>query len=211
VVSTENRDLGYTPPPGVFDQADRRDANLQLASTQINERSLRLLATGLETGQRAEAFTRFTTEGDKNFLKYRKLRTWARGRGPGWEDGDLHFYIKAGKDQNNFYLYHAPARTSSWEPEVVVDFDRWLALRARIEQAWLKGDAARCTPDAPIPRSCRSTRRTSCATGLTSFTCATRPPRRPTSPPCRRWPPACGGWPTTSSSIRPSCGWTTSG
>src|SRR2546430_10769473 len=65
VVSTENRDLGYTPPPGVFDQADRRDVNLQLATTQINERSLRLLATGLETGQRAEAFTRFTTEGDK--------------------------------------------------------------------------------------------------------------------------------------------------
>jgi len=149
VVSTENRDLGYTPPPGVFDQADRRDANLQLASTQINERSLRLLATGLETGQRAEAFTRFTTEGDKNFLKYRKLRTWARGRGPGWEDGDLHFYIKAGKDQNNFYLYHAPARTSSWEPEVVVDFDRWLALRARIEQAWLKGDAARVYAGCP--------------------------------------------------------------
>src|SRR5439155_957236 len=83
-----------------------------------NERSLRLLATGLETGERAEAFTRFTTEGDKNFLKYRKLRAWARGRGPGWEDGDLHFYVKAGKDQNNFYLYHAPARTSSWEPEV---------------------------------------------------------------------------------------------
>ena len=149
VVSTENRDLGYTPPPGVFDQADRRDANLQLAATQINERSMRLLATGLETGERAEAFTRFTTEGDKNFLKYRKLRAWARGRGPGWEDGDLHFYVKAGKDQNNFYLYHAPARTSSWEPEVVVDFSRWLALRAQIERAWLRGDAPRVYAGCP--------------------------------------------------------------
>src|SRR5206468_11763844 len=117
VVSTENRDLGYTPPPGVFDQAGRRDANLQLATAQINERSLRLLASGLQVGQRAEAFTRFTAEGDKNFLKYRKLRTWARGRGPGWEDGDLHFYIKAGKDENNLYLYQVPARTVSWEPE----------------------------------------------------------------------------------------------
>src|SRR5439155_82719 len=75
VVSTENRDLGYTPPPGVFDEAGRRDANLQLATAQINERSLRLLAGGLQTGQRAEAFLRFTAEGDKNFLKYRRLRT----------------------------------------------------------------------------------------------------------------------------------------
>src|SRR5207244_99040 len=81
---------------------------------------------GLQTGQRAEAFLRFTAEGDKNFLKYRRLRTWMRGRGPGWEDGDLHAYIKAGKDQDNFYLYHAPARTISWDPEMVVDLDRWL-------------------------------------------------------------------------------------
>ncbi|PYO40839.1 MAG: cell surface protein SprA, partial [Gemmatimonadetes bacterium] len=149
VASTENRDLGYTPPPGVFDQANRRDASLQLGATQINERSLRLLASGLGVGQHAEAFLRFTTEGDKNFLRYRKLRVWARGRGPGWEDGDLEFYIKVGKDENNFYLYHAPARTSSWEPEVVVDLSRWIALRARVEQAWLRGDTARVYPGCP--------------------------------------------------------------
>lgn len=149
VVSTENRDLGYTPPPGVFDEAVRRDGGLQVGTTQINERSLRLLARGLTSGQRAEAFLRFTTEGDKNFLKYKRLRVWARGRGPGWEDGDLEFYIKAGKDANNFYLYHTPARTSSWEPEVVVDFDRWLELRGRIERAWLEGDTAQVYPGCP--------------------------------------------------------------
>src|SRR5438094_695265 len=149
VVSTENSDLGYTPPPGVFDEAGRRDANLQLATAQINERSLRLLAGGLQTGERAEAFLRFTAEGDKNFLKYKRLRTWMRGRGPGWEDGDLHAYIKAGKDQNNFYLYHAPARTNSWDPEMVVDLDRWLLLRAKIEQAWLRGDTAQIYAGCP--------------------------------------------------------------
>lgn len=149
VVSTENRDLGYSPPPGVFDQADRRDADLQLGTAQINERSLRLLALGLGVGERAEAFLRFTTEGDKNFLRYKKLRVWARGRGPGWEDGDLEFYVKAGKDQNNFYLYHRPVRTSSWEPEVVVDFDRWLVLRGAIEQVWLRGDTAQVYPGCP--------------------------------------------------------------
>ena len=140
VVSTENRDLGYTPPPGVVDEAARVDANVQIGATQINERSLRLLASGLERGQRAEAFSQFTTAGDKNFLKYRQLRVWARGRGAGWEEEDLHFYVKAGKNDNNFYLYHAPARTTTWEPEVVVDFSHWLALRARIEQAWLLGE-----------------------------------------------------------------------
>src|SRR5439155_416030 len=59
VVSTENQDLGYTSPPGVADEASRRDAGLQLGVTQINEQSLRLLARGLATGQHAEAFTRF--------------------------------------------------------------------------------------------------------------------------------------------------------
>ena len=139
-VTTENRDLGYTPPPGVVDEAARVDANIQIGATQINERSLRLLASGLMRGQRAEAFNQFTTAGDKNFLKYRQLRVWARGRGAGWEEEDLQFYVKAGKNEDNFYLYHVPARTTSWEPEVIVEFSHWLALRSRIELAWLQGD-----------------------------------------------------------------------
>ena len=155
VVSTENRDLGYTPPPGVSDEADRRDAALQVGTTQINEKSLQILARGLAAGEHAEAFVRFTAAGDKNFLKYRELRVWARGRGPGWEDGDLEFYIKAGKDPDNFYLYRTRARTASWEPEVVVQFDRWLVLRAAVEQAWLRGDTAQvysgCPDQALIP------------------------------------------------------------
>src|SRR5262249_4399821 len=141
-VSTENEDLGYTSPPGVTDEADRRNAAFQISATEINERSMRLLATGLGLGTRAEAFLRFTTEGDKNFLKYQTLRVWARGRGAGWDEQDLEFFIKAGKDQNNFYLYHVPAHTTTWEPEVVVQFERWLVLRGRVEQAWLRGEKA---------------------------------------------------------------------
>ena len=149
VISTENQDLGYTSPPGVTDQAGQRNAGFQLTATEINERSMRVLASGLGLGQRAEAYLRFTTEGDKNFLKYRTLRVWARGRGVGWEDGDLEFFIKAGKDQDNFYMYHTPARTTTWEPEVVVQFVRWVALRARIEQAWLRGDTPQVYPGCP--------------------------------------------------------------
>ncbi len=155
VVSTENQDLGYTPPPGVVDEAAQKNASFQIGATEINEHSMRLLASGLGVGERAEAYLRFTTEGDKNFLKYRTLRVWARGRGVGWEDGDLEFFIKAGKDQDNFYMYHTPAKTTSWEPQVVVQFERWLALRARIEQAWLSGDSAHVysgCPDSTLVR-----------------------------------------------------------
>jgi len=148
-VSTENVDLGYTPPPGVTDEASRVDAGVQIGATQINERSLRVLGSGLERGQRAEAFLQFTTVGDKNFLKYRRMRVWARGRGAGWEEGDLHFYIKVAKDADNFYFYHAPAHVTTWEPEAVVDFSRWLALRASVEQAWLKGELPHVYPGCP--------------------------------------------------------------
>lgn len=139
-VSTENRDVGYVSPPGVIDQADRQGAGLQFSSQQINEKSLRVLARDLRAGERAEAFIRFTDEADKNFLQYNSLRVWARGRGPGWEDGDLEFYLKAGRDENNFYLYHSPVRSVDWLPEVVIDLRRWLLLRAKIEAAWLRGD-----------------------------------------------------------------------
>src|SRR5207245_3703508 len=40
---------------------------------------------------------------------------------------------------------------SSWEPEVVVDLERWLVLRARIERAWLRGDTAQVYPGCPDP------------------------------------------------------------
>ena len=149
VVGTDTRDLGYTPPPGVVDQAGRQDAGFNVGTTQINEQSLRLLARGLQVGERAEAFSRFGSEGDKNFLKYRTLRVWARGRGPGWEEGDLEFFMKVGKDPDNFYLYHTPARTSSWEPEVAIDLSRWIALRARVQVAWLGGDAPHVYPGCP--------------------------------------------------------------
>jgi len=152
VVSTENSDLGYVSPPGVVEQGESQGTAFQVGQTQINERSLRLLAKGLGEGERAEAFLRFTEAGNRGFLTYRQLKVWARGRGPGWEDGDLEFFIKAGKDENNFYMYRTPIRTSSWEPEVVIQFDRWLALRAVVERAWLRGEppsgAAQCGGDS---------------------------------------------------------------
>ncbi len=140
-VGTENADLGYTSPPGAFNQADRFGVGLEIGQQQVNERSLRVLARDLRAGERAEAFIRFADEADRNFLAYRELRAWARGRGVGWDEGDLEFFIKVGRDQHNFYLYRAPAQVDRWEPEVVVDLRRWLALRAQVEAAWLRGES----------------------------------------------------------------------
>lgn len=142
VVTTENRnDLGYEPPPGVTDEGANRGGSFQVGAQQINEKSLRIVASDVRQGERAEAFFRFP-EGDRNFLGYRQMRVWARGRGGGWDDGHLAFYVKVAQDENNFYLYRTGARTTSWEPEVVVDFRRWLLLRSDIEQRYLQGQPA---------------------------------------------------------------------
>ncbi|MBE0594028.1 MAG: cell surface protein SprA, partial [Gemmatimonadales bacterium] len=140
VVTTENTDLGYTPPPGVTNLPPSVDVGLSVGSVQINEKSLRLLATELREGERAEAFIRFTGEADRNFLNYRQLRLWARGRGAGWNEGDLEFFVKVGRDEHNFYLYRVGARTDTWEPELQVDIDRWLTLRSQVEARWLNGE-----------------------------------------------------------------------
>lgn len=158
VVTTENRDLGYSPPPGVVNQADRRGAGFEFGAQQVNEKSLRLLARDLQPGERAEAFKRFTDEADKNFLRYRTMRVWARGRGPGWEDGDLAFFIKVGRDEHNFYMYQTGVRSLAWEPEVVIDLNRWLLLRAQIQTAWLRGEppsgAGACGGDSTAYVAC---------------------------------------------------------
>jgi hypothetical protein len=158
VVTTENTDLGYESPPGIRDQPQRADLEFGFGSQQINETSLRLLASDIRGGERAEALLRFTVSADKNFLKYRNLRVWARGRGPGWEEGDLEFFIKVGRDENNFYMYRTPARSLSWEPEVVVELDKWMDLRTEVETAWLSGQppsgALECGGDSTAYVAC---------------------------------------------------------
>jgi cell surface protein SprA len=135
--------IPYQPPPGVIEQADNRNTGFQPGQIQINERSMRLLAGGLRVYERAEAYYRFP-EGQKSFMGYEELQVWARGRGEGWgPDGALQFYIKIGRDADNFYLYRAPVNAgnnqSAWEPEIRVDFQRFFALKAKIQTALLQG------------------------------------------------------------------------
>jgi hypothetical protein len=147
VIGTQDRNVpgrpNYESPPGVVDEPDSRTTALSPTRVQINERSLRLTAAGVEPLQRAEAFYRFP-EGQKNFLGYKEMRLWARGIGPGWgEDGELQFYVKIGRDANNFYLYRTPLNggttRAAWLPEIQVDFSRIIALRAQVQNAFLRG------------------------------------------------------------------------
>ena len=153
IVSTENQaDLGYESPPGVIESVSRRGGDRDELGTQINEKSLRLIARGLQVGQRAEAYLRFPA-GPQNVLGYRALRVWMRGRGAEWEAGDYQAFIKLGSDDRNFYLYRAPARSVSWEPEFVIELEVWRQLRAELESRWLIGappsGAAECGSSDP--------------------------------------------------------------
>ncbi len=158
VVSTENKlDLGYESPPGVGESTQRREQDQQSLGTQINEKSLRLVARGMEVGDRAEAYLRFLVA-SQNALGYRQLKVWMRGRGAGWEEGDLQAFIKVGSDDRNFYMYRAPARSTTWEPEFVIDLEVWRQLRADLEVQRLNGppivDPACGVADATVYVAC---------------------------------------------------------
>jgi len=145
-IGTMDRDsisgLIYDPPPGVTDAPDQILTGLENQRVQINERSMRLTAQRLDPFQRAEAYQRFP-EGSRNYMQYRELRVWARGRGNGWgADGEMNFFVRIGRDADNFYLYRTPVGAGSgqaaWLPEVRVDFEKFFALRAQLQNAFLQ-------------------------------------------------------------------------
>lgn len=138
IVSTENVELGYVSPPGVGGSTNSRNGSRNDTGIQINERSLRVIGEQLAVGERAEGYQRFPS-GPQNLLKYRDLRVWARGRGTGWDQGDFQAFFKVGADNANFYQFMAPASTTTWLPEMVIQLSIWRDLRARIEQRVLQG------------------------------------------------------------------------
>jgi hypothetical protein len=147
-VGTEDRGVSsgvnYDSPPGVGNLPDLKSTPLTPSRVLINEHSLRIVAGGLNTFDRAEAYYRFP-EGQKNFMGYKELRLWARGVSAGWgSNGELQFYVKLGHDATNFYMYHKPLSAAgtgpaAWTPEIRVDFSRLIALRAQIQNAYLRG------------------------------------------------------------------------
>src|SRR5205085_4448245 len=82
-----------------------------------------------------------------NFMGYRELRVWGRGRGRGWgAGGDLQMYVKVGRDARNFYLYRTAVGSgpgaSAWLPEVHIEFDRFYQLRSALQRQVQSGAQA---------------------------------------------------------------------
>ena len=175
--------LVYQSPPGVVDQADQKLSGLENQRIVINEQSMRLTTTALAKYERAEAFWRFP-EGAKNFMQYGQLRAWARGRGNGWgQNGELQFYVKIARDDNNFYFYRTPVSSgqgqAAWLPEVVVDFAQLNALRLKLQNAYLQNsrDTLSCTgvdsaivAQSMLPAGQVSRRFAACANGYMVYT-----------------------------------------
>lgn len=138
VISTEDIALGYTSPPGVINEPARNTNGQQVAGLQINEKSLRIVATSLDVGERAEAYQRFPS-GAQNLLKYEQVRVWFRGKGDGWASEDLSAFFKIGSDDKNWYMYMVPASSVIWTPEALISIPVWRQLRADIQQRWLQG------------------------------------------------------------------------
>ncbi len=138
-ISTENIELGYVSPPGVRNGPSAITGANSGTVQQVNEKSLRIIGRDLRSGERAEGYTRLAT-GAQTLQAYRELRVWFRGRGPGWDDGQLQAFVKVGTDASNFYLFRASARTSTWDPEAIVDLERWRELRAELEQRVLANE-----------------------------------------------------------------------
>jgi len=133
----------YQSPPGVREQLQDPTQSFALGGVEYNEKALRLVYTDLEPDERAEIYFRYAQE-PRNFLSYRQLRLWAVARAGNWgPQGGERLQVKLGTDKRNFYLFQTRLNPSlnggavtadAWRPEIVIDFDRWIALRSEAEQ-----------------------------------------------------------------------------
>lgn len=136
----------YSPPPGVTDQLQDPTAQFAGAGVEVNEKAQRIAYDGLLPGERAEVFFRFPQQ-PRSFLSYRQIRLWAVPKRGDWgPGGSERLLLKIGTDPRNFYLFQTPLRTAvgdgavvpgDWLPEITIDFQNWLDLRAEAEERLL--------------------------------------------------------------------------
>ncbi|MXW17653.1 MAG: hypothetical protein F4139_06525 [Gemmatimonadetes bacterium] len=132
----------YTSPPGVIEQLDDPTAAFGGQGIEFNERSLSVAFENVLPGDRVEVYNRFPQQ-PRDFLSYREARLWAvAARGDFGAEVPAWFFVKIGTDDRNFYLFRTRldpvgipgrVREEEWLPEVVIDFEEWLALRRDAE------------------------------------------------------------------------------
>jgi hypothetical protein len=142
-------DERYVPPPGVTDEAASQGDPYGLGAVQVNEQSLSVRFSELGPGERAEVYLQYTQTA-RDFIAYRAVRLWALGIAGDWGTGPepLRLIVKFGENAGNTYLYQTGLHTvppdatgedlrQYWEPEIVVDCNRFIALRTRAEEIML--------------------------------------------------------------------------
>ncbi len=145
VGSISTVDADYVSPPGVIDIGADATGEISGGGQSINEQSLQLAFSDIPVGERIEAFRRYQ-ERTRDFLQYREMRLWTLPVEGDWGDvSQLRFFLRVGTDEDNFFLYRttlqeAPATPTreSWNPERLVDMNRWIALRTEAEQRILE-------------------------------------------------------------------------
>jgi len=145
-VSALSEGSGYKSPPRVLDELDDPSQAYAGGGVEFNEKSLAIQVRNLGSGERAEVYNRFPQR-PRNFLTYRQLKVWVLGRDGDWGSMGGEFFLKVGNDAENFYFFRtqrpeAPSgdgiSSADWVPEVVVDFEQWLALRREAEEELIR-------------------------------------------------------------------------
>ena len=137
----------YRPPPGVTQQTQDAQSGIGSGGIEFNEKSLRIAYDALEPDERAEAFFHYAQQ-PRSFIAYRQLRLWAVAREGVWgtPQGE-RLLVKLGTDTRNYYLYQTSLKAatgpravqgSDWLPELVIDFQPWLELKALAEQRMIE-------------------------------------------------------------------------
>jgi hypothetical protein len=146
----------YSPPPGVIEQLHDPSQRFGPGGIEYNEKSLRIAYDDLLPDERAEIYHRYPQQ-PRSFLSYRQLRLWAVARAGRWggDDGE-QLVVRVGTDARNFYLFRTPLKPATgaravtdvdWLPEVVIEFEPWLELKARAERALLERAGAGAPAD----------------------------------------------------------------
>ncbi|MGD8869493.1 MAG: hypothetical protein PVI01_17880, partial [Gemmatimonadales bacterium] len=143
-------DPRYTPPPGVTNQVANQSDPLGFGGQSFNEQSLSIRFSEVGSDQRGEVYLQYA-QTPRDFLAYRSLLVWALGYEGAWGTAGepLQFVVKLGENARNFYMFRTALTEvpegaggvelrQAWQPEIRVNFERFIALRTRAEELMLR-------------------------------------------------------------------------